>query len=120
LSDAAKAVQRTLESAWLSPSVGLECVKPASRSLILQARVNFSENRQSFLEFLQDSVQYGKTVMMTCTAFMSYSPFSWSRTSQDLVDAATKLGAERIEVFSEAAVQPGGASLRFRFGGTFC
>jgi hypothetical protein len=50
---------------------------------------------------------------MTCTAFVSYSPFSRTRASQDLVVRATRLGAERVEVCAETAVQTRGALLQF-------
>jgi hypothetical protein len=49
---------------------------------------------------------------MTCMAFTSYFPFSRIRTSQDLVDRATRLGTERIEVSAEAAVRMQGAFMR--------
>jgi hypothetical protein len=97
MTDMAKAAQHTLERTWLSPSLWREYVKPEFRSLILRARVNLSENRQSFLGFLRELVQYGQTVVMNCRAFLPYSSFSRSRTSRDLLNDAASLGTEGIE-----------------------
>jgi len=107
-------MQRILRSVRLCASAEVEFVKPVHYSLILQGEVKFSENRASCFEFLEGCVRYGKTVVMTCMAFVSYSPFSRTRTSQDLVDRATRLGTERIEVSAEAAVRIQGAFVRFR------
>ena len=46
---------------------------------------------------------------MACTSFMSYSPFSRSRASQDLVGCAAGLRTEGTEVVSYTAIQ--GASV---------
>jgi len=110
LSDVVKAAQRTLKSVRLCATVGVEFVKPVHYSFILQAEVKFSENRACCVEFLRTCVQYGKTVVMTCEAFTSYSSFSRSRDSQDLVDDAAKLGRERVEAPAEPVVQTRGAS----------
>jgi hypothetical protein len=107
-------MQRILRSVRLSASVEVEFVKPVHYSFILQGEVKFSENRASCVEFLKGCVRYGKTVVMTCMAFVPYSPFSRTRTSQDVVDRASRLGTERIEVSAEAAVQMQGAFMRFR------
>jgi hypothetical protein len=87
-------------------------VKPVYYSFMLRAEVKFTENRASCVEFLRGCVRYGKAAVMTCTAFVSYSPFSRTRASQDLVDRATRLGTERVEVRAETAVQTRGAFLR--------
>jgi len=81
---------------------------PVHSSFIFGAEVNFSMNRASCVEFLRGCVRYGKTVVITCTAFESYSPFSRLGNSQDLVDRATRLGTERTEVSAEMAVETRG------------
>jgi hypothetical protein len=105
LSDVTKAAQRALRNVRLCASVGVEYVKPVHYSFILQAEGKFSENRTSCVELLRRCVRYAKTVVMTCTAFTSYSSFSRTRTSQDLADDAAKLGTERTEVSAETTVQ---------------
>ena len=112
LSDATIAAQRALNSARLSASAEIEFVKPVHYSLLLRAEVNFSENRESCVGYLRECVRYGKTVVMTCTAFFSYSPFSRSKSSRgDLLDEASKIGEERMEISSETAIRMRGASL---------
>ncbi|KAI0287091.1 hypothetical protein BC826DRAFT_75714 [Russula brevipes] len=69
---------------------------------MLRAECSLLENRGSCVDFLRECVRYGKTVVMTCVAFVPYSPFSRSRASQDLVDDAARLKAERTEDSSEA------------------
>jgi len=108
LSSSGRSAQRTLRSVRLSTSEELESVKPKHYSLILKSEIKFSENRRLCVEFFRECVRYGKNVVMICTAFVAYSPFSRSRNSQDIVDDATGLGAERIEVSDETAVQPRG------------
>jgi len=104
LSDRAKAAHRALKSARLGPSAEA-FLKPVHYSAMLRAECNLSENRGSCVEFLRECVRYGKTVVMTCVAFVPYSPFSRSRASQDLVGDAARLKAERTEDSSGATVQ---------------
>jgi hypothetical protein len=111
LSDATKATQRALRSVRLCASVGVEFVKPIHYSFILQAEVKFSENRASCAEFLRGCIRYGTAVVMACTAFASYSPFSRTRNSQDLVDRATRLATERAELSAQPSIQMRGAFL---------
>jgi hypothetical protein len=112
LSDVAKAAQRAVRSFRLCASVGVEFVKPIHYSFILQAEAKLSENRASCAEFLRGCMRYGTAVVMTCTAFASYSPFSRTRNSQDLVDRATRLATERVEVSAQPAIQMRGALLQ--------
>jgi len=105
LSDATLAAKRALRRMWLSASAALNLVKGTHRSLMLGAEVKFTENCKSCVEFFQECVRYGETVMMACTSFTSYSPFLRSRTSQDLVDRATRLGTERNEVVVYISIQ---------------
>jgi hypothetical protein len=105
-------MRRILGSVRLCASSGVESVKPAHHSLLLQGELKFSENRASCVEFFKDCVQYGKTVVMACEAFVPYSPFSQIRSSQDLLGHAIRIGTERIEVPVEAAVPIRGAFFR--------
>jgi len=112
LSDVTKATQRALRSVRLCASVGVEFVKPIHYSFILQAEVKFSENRASCAEFIRGCIRYGTAVVMACTAFASYSPFSRTRNSQDLVDHATRLATDTIEVSAHPPIQMRGAFLQ--------
>ncbi|KAI0298320.1 hypothetical protein BC826DRAFT_1184463 [Russula brevipes] len=103
LSDAAKAAHRALKTARLGASAEV-FLKPVHYSIMLRAECNLLENRGSCVDFLRECIRYGKTVVMTCVAFVPYSPFSRSRASQDLVDDAARLKTERTEDSSEATV----------------
>jgi hypothetical protein len=111
LSDVVKAMHHGLGSIRFCATVGLEFVKSIHYSSILQAQVEFSENRMSCAEFLRGCIRYGTAVVMACTAFASYSPFSRTRNSQDLIDRATSLATDRIEVSAQPAIQMRGAFL---------
>ena len=119
LSGVSVVVQHILRSVRLCASTEVEFVKPVHYSFILQGEVKFSENRASCLEFLKGCVRYGKNVVMACMAFASYSPFSRTRTSQDLVDHAARLGTERVEGPAQTAIQIQGVALAI-FGTRFC
>ncbi|KAI0287092.1 hypothetical protein BC826DRAFT_1108726 [Russula brevipes] len=103
LSDAAKAAHRALKTARLGASAEV-FLKPVHYSVMLRAECNLLENRGSCVDFLRECIRYGKTVVMTCVAFVPYSPFSRSRASQDLSDDAARLKTERTEDSSEATV----------------
>ncbi|KAI0298314.1 hypothetical protein BC826DRAFT_123055 [Russula brevipes] len=103
LSDVAKAAYRALKTARLGASAEV-FLKPVHYSVMLRAECNLLENRGSCVDFLRECVRYGKTVVMTCVAFIPYSPFSRSRASQDLVDDAARLKTERTEDSSETTV----------------
>ncbi|KAI0247737.1 hypothetical protein BJV78DRAFT_1285319 [Lactifluus subvellereus] len=105
LSDAAFAAKHALRSARISASAVLDFTKGDHRFLMLRAEVKFTENRKFCVEFFQECIRYGKTVVMAFTSFTSYSPFSQSRTSQVLVDRAARLGTEKTEVVAYTAIQ---------------
>ncbi|KAI0298318.1 hypothetical protein BC826DRAFT_1174220 [Russula brevipes] len=103
LSGVAKAAYRALKSARLGPSAEV-FLRPVHYSVMLRAECNLLENRGSFVDFLRECIRYGKTVVMTCVAFVPYSPFSRSRASQDLVGGAARFKTERTKVSSETTV----------------
>ena len=108
----AKSAQCALMGARLCTSAELECVKPVHHSSLLKAEVKFLENRTSCLEYLRRCLRYGKSVVMTCTAFAPYSSFLLSRSSQDLVDRATRLGTKGTEISAKTAIRMQGAFLQ--------